>query len=304
MTTEISVFAPAKINLFLEVIGKRQDGYHTLQTLFAKIALGDDIKISVDKAEKTTIELKTKGPFGKELKADNSNLAYKAAQAFFEHFDIKADCKIRLEKNIPIGSGLGGGSSDAAAVILALCSLFNIELNAKRLKDLVQLTAKLGADVPFFLHQDTFAKGEGIGDELTPIKSKINSPYIIVAYPGQPSNTKEVYSKVNLDSNEKILTNISSLNKLLEDVEKGSPLEEYGKLVYNKLEESVLPYMDSVAKLKQEMKAFGAQAVLMSGSGSCIFGLVDDKSLAEGIVRKISADNRTVFLTHFWRTKI
>lgn len=304
MSSEISVFAPAKVNLFLEVTGKRPNGYHNIATLFAKLTIGDDIKISAEKAETTTIELKVKGPFGTELKADKSNLAYKAAAAFFEHFGIKAHCAIRLEKNIPIGSGLGGGSSDAAAVIMALCTLFNIETNSKRMKDLVKLAAGLGADVPFFLYPDTFFKGEGIGDELTPVKNNLTSPYIVVAFPGEPSNTKEAYEKLTLNDNEKILTNVSSLNKLIYGVENGSPLTEWGTLVYNKLEDCVLPYINSVSELKKEMQKLGAHTVMMSGSGSCVFGLVQDKDSAEGIVRKISTGKRTVFLTHFWRTKI
>ncbi len=304
MSSEISVFAPAKVNLFLEVTGKRPNGYHNIATLFAKLAIGDDIKISAEKADVTTIELKVKGPFGGELKADKSNLAYKAAAAFFEHFGIKARCSIRLEKNIPIGSGLGGGSSDAAAVIMALCPLFNIETNSKRMKELVKLAAGLGADVPFFLYPDTFFKGEGIGDELTPVKNNITSPYVLVAFPGEPSNTKEAYDRLTLNDNEKILTNVSSLNKLIYGVENGSPLDEWGTLVYNKLEDCVLPYIKSVTELKKEMQKLGVRAVMMSGSGSCVFGLVQDKDAAEGIVRKISAGKRTVFLTHFWRTKI
>jgi len=304
MFSEISVFAPAKVNLFLEITGKRPDGYHNLATLFAKLAIGDDIKIAAQEAASPLIEVKVKGPFGKNLACDKTNLVYKAADAFLKHFGIKAHCFIKLEKNIPMGAGLGGGSSDAAAVLTGLCSLFGIELNAKRMKDLVKIAASLGADVPFFLYEDTFFKGEGIGDKLTPVKNNITSPYIIVAFPGEPSPTKDAYARLTLNDNGKILTNLSSLNKLICGVETGSPLEEWGILAYNKLEDCVLPYMKSVAELKEEMKRFGAGTVLMSGSGSCVFCLVQDKNTAEGIVRKISADNRTVFLTHFWRTKI
>lgn len=299
---EISVFAPAKINLFLEVTGKRENGYHNLATLFAKLAIGDDIKISAEKAESTSIELKVKGPFGANLKADKSNLAYKAAQAFFDHFAIKAACKIRLEKNIPLGSGLGAGSSDAAAVLSALCRLFNIELNAKRMKDLVNLAAKLGADVPVFLYPETFLKAEGIGEILTPVKSKIQSPWVIIAYPGEGSDTTEAYKKLSLNPQEKILTRISNLNKLIDSIESGSPLHDYANLIYNKLEDSVLPYKGSVARLKDELLSLGAHYALMSGSGSCVFALVQDEQKAKGIVKETLKENRTVFLTHFWRT--
>ena len=105
---EISTFAPSKINLFLDVLSKRPDGYHEIVTIMAKIALGDDLKIAVEEAPETKIELKVRGPFAKGLKEDKTNLVYKAAMAFFEYFNIKAHCQIRLEKNIPLASGLGG----------------------------------------------------------------------------------------------------------------------------------------------------------------------------------------------------
>ncbi|MBQ6223862.1 MAG: hypothetical protein IJJ58_01685, partial [Campylobacter sp.] len=101
MNGEISVFAPAKINLFLEVLGKRTDGYHEIDTLFAKISLGDDIKISVEPSKEVEIAIKMRGPYGANLKEDKTNLVYKAALAFFEFFKIKAKCQIRVEKNIP-----------------------------------------------------------------------------------------------------------------------------------------------------------------------------------------------------------
>lgn len=302
MSGEISIFAPAKINLFLEVTGKRENGYHDLETLFAKLAIGDDIKINAQKADKTEIELKIKGPFGQGLKADKTNLAYKAANAFFENFGIKAACHIRLEKNMPLGSGLGAGSSDAAAVILALCQLFNIELNAKRMKDLIRIAAAIGADVPVFLHTETFCKAQGIGDILSPVKSKINSPWVIVAYPGETSDTAQAYSRLTLNSQEKILTHLSNLNKLIYSIESGSPLDDYAKLIYNKLEDSVLPYKGSIAQLKQDLISAGANYALMSGSGASVFALVQDEEKAKGIVKELNSGNRTVFLTHFWRT--
>lgn len=302
MSSEISVFAPAKINLFLEITGKKENGYHTIETLFAKLAIGDDIKISAQKAPKTNIELKVRGPFGAGLKGDKTNLAYKAAATFFDYFKINAECKIRLEKNIPLGSGLGAGSSDAAAVLLALCNLFNIELNSKRLKDLVALGTKLGADVPVFLYQETFCKAQGIGEILTPLKSKIKSPYIIVAYPGESSDTATAYSRLSINSKEKILTQASNLNKLIYSIESGSPLNCYAELMYNKLEDSVLAYKRSVAELKQQMISAGAKNALMSGSGASVFALLDDEDKAKEIVKEISTAHRTVFLTHFWRT--
>ncbi|MDR0645620.1 MAG: 4-(cytidine 5'-diphospho)-2-C-methyl-D-erythritol kinase [Elusimicrobiota bacterium] len=301
MSREISVFAPAKINLFLEVLGKRENKYHDISTLFAKTAFGDNVKIAVEKSDSVSIELKLKGPFAGNIKSGKTNLAYKAADAFFDFFAIKTNCSIRLEKNVPPSSGLGGGSSDAAAIIKGLCALFNIETNAKRMKDIVKLAAKLGADVPFFLYDFTFAKGEGIGEIITPVQNRISSPYIIIAYPGQPSSTKEAYQRLRLNSEDKILTNISNLNKLINSIESGSRFEEWRSLIYNKLEDCVLKRLGSVGKLKKDMLAFGADAALMSGSGSCVFAFTNDEAKAQKIAEKINVDAATVFLTHFWR---
>jgi 4-diphosphocytidyl-2-C-methyl-D-erythritol kinase len=304
MNTEISVFAPAKINLFLEVTAKRTDGYHNLATMFAKLSLGDDIKITAQSAAQTSIELKVKGPFGTDLKADKTNLAYKAASAFFEHFNIKAACQIRLEKNIPLGAGLGGGSSDAGAVLRALCALFNIEINSKRKKDLASLAAKLGADVPVFLEDGTFYLAGGIGDVLTEVKSKISSPCVILVYPDVQSDTATAYKELTLNSEEEIKTHLTDLGKLTEALKEGAPMTQWQTFLYNKLEGSVLKRLQACAKAKKGMQSLGAYGTTMSGSGSCVFGLVDDKTAAEEMVKKLGTTYKTVFLTHFWRTKV
>lgn len=299
MNNEISVFAPAKINLFLEVLGKRPDGYHEIDTLFAKISLGDDIKISVEPASEIKISLKMRGPYGTNLKEDKTNLVYKAALAFFEHFKIKAKCEIRVEKNIPLGAGLGGGSSDAASVLLGLCSLYNIELNAKRMKDLNKIGAKLGADVPVFLEKGTFFRAQGIGEKLTLVKSTIKSPSILIVYPKIQSDTTIAYKELKINPKEKILTNISNLNKILEDVKKGCPISSWGDLIYNKLEDGVLSRLDVIKKTKEQLKVLGADFTIMSGSGSSVVGFFKDDSKALEIAKKI--ENKDVFIAHFWR---
>lgn len=299
MNSEISVFAPAKINLFLEVLGKRPDGYHEIDTLFAKISLGDDIKISVEPANEIKISLKMRGTYGAKLKEDKTNLVYKAALAFFEYFGIKAKCEIRVEKNIPLGAGLGGGSSDAASVLLGLCSLYSIELNAKRMKDLNKIGAKLGADVPVFLEKGTFFRAQGIGEKLTPVKSNVQSPALVIVYPRIQSDTAIAYKELKINSKEKMLTNISNLNKILEDVKRGCPMSDWGDLIYNKLEEGVLSRLDVIKKTKEQLKVLGADFTIMSGSGSSVVGFFKDDSKALEIAKKI--ENKDVFIAHFWR---
>lgn len=300
MNSEISVFAPAKINLFLEVLGKRPDGYHEIDTLFAKISLGDDIKISVEPANEIKISLKMRGTYGAKLKEDKTNLVYKAALAFFEYFGIKAKCEIRVEKNIPLGAGLGGGSSDAASVLLGLCSLYSIELNAKRMKDLNKIGAKLGADVPVFLEKGTFFRAQGIGEKLTPVKSNVQSPALVIVYPRIQSDTAIAYKELKINSKEKMLTNISNLNKILEDVKRGCPMSDWGDLIYNKLEDGVLSRLDVIKKTKEQLKVLGADFTIMSGSGSSVVGFFKDDSKALEIAKKI--ENKDVFIAHFWRS--
>ena len=283
----------------MEVLGKRNDGYHEIDTLFAKISLGDDIKISVEPSEEIKISLKMRGPYGANLKEDKTNLVYKAALAFFEHFKIKAKCEIRVEKNIPLGAGLGGGSSDAASVLLGLCSLYSIELNAKRMKDLNKIGAKLGADVPVFLEEGTFFRAQGIGEKLTLIKSNIKSPTLIIVYPRITSDTATAYKELKINSDKKKLTNISNLNKIVEEVKRACPIAMWGSLIYNKLEDGVLSRSDIIKNTKEQLKALGSDFVIMSGSGSSVVGFVEDESKALEIAKKIK--NRDVFLAHFWR---
>ncbi len=303
MNNEITAFSPAKINLFFEAVSKLDNGYHSIETIFAKLAVGDDIKISAAPAAATTIAVKARGPFGKYIKEDKTNLVYKAAQAFFDFFNIKAACQIRIEKNLPIAAGLGGGSSDAAAVILALCKLFSIETNAKRMKDLIKLSAKLGADVPVFLQPETFYKAQGIGEVLTPLKARIKSPYIVLAHPGVPSSTKDAYANLKLNNPQQVSTNVKAMEKILQSIQAGAPLQDWGGLMYNKLEDAVLPRINAVKDLKQKMTALGAQYALMSGSGSCVFALVEDESLAQKIAAALTNDGCAVFVTHFWGLK-
>lgn len=300
---EISTFAPSKINLYLDVLSKREDGYHEIVSLMAKIALGDDLKIAVEEAPKTLIELKVRGPFAKGLKEDKSNLVYKAAAAFFEHFDIKAHCQIRLEKNIPLASGLGGGSSDAAATLLALCALFGIELNSKRKKDLIKLAANLGADIPFFLSKETFMLAQGIGEQLTPVKNNLKDDIcVLIANPNVPSSTKAAYDGLKLSKAKKGLTKNSKIAKLINEIEKGGSLKQLSPLIYNKLESSVFAYLKEVQELKEKLQDCGA--ALMSGSGASVFALFEDKAKAQKIEATLKAKGYTVFLTRFWRASL
>lgn len=293
----ISLAAPAKVNLFLEVTGKRANGYHELATLFAKISLADQITLSAEIATAEDVSLEITGPLGKDLKADENNLILRAIRTFEEEFALSLRVRVLLEKNIPMGAGLGGGSSDAGTTLLALCQLFD--------KDPLRLltrAAKLGADVPLFLYPDTFLKGEGIGEILTPVPTGTCLPWMVLVYPDTAVATKGVFGRLTLPTPDEILTNISNLDRLLVALKSGSPFHVWQPFLFNRLEEAVLPCVASVRKVKEEFETLGAQP-LMSGSGSTVFAMTSTKKQAQDLAAKMQQEGQKVFIAHFGGTK-
>jgi 4-diphosphocytidyl-2-C-methyl-D-erythritol kinase len=290
-------FCPAKVNLFLEVTGKRPNGYHELATLFAKINIGDTLTVTASPAQDTVIHLTLTGPVGKLLQADESNLVCRAARGFLEHYSMQAHIDLLLDKHTPTGAGLGGGSSDAANTLLALCDIFH-----KDKTDLLPLAAQLGADVPLFMYEDTFLKGEGIGEKLTPVPAPGPLPYLVLAYPNTIVPTKGVFARLKFPSKESILTNVSNLDKLIKYLRCASPLSEWKKLLFNRLEESVVPFTNSVRNVLLDLEKTNTDAVLMSGSGSTVFALVETEKDAKILVSKLQNKERTVFFTTFCRS--
>ena len=290
---KVTRFCPAKVNLFLEVTGKRPNGYHELATLFAKINLGDTLTVQAVPAEQTEISLTLTGPIGPMLKADQSNLACRAARAFLEHFQLSAHITMTLEKHTPTGAGLGGGSSDAAGVLLALCEIFKKDKN-----ELLPAAAKLGADVPLFMYEDTFLKGEGIGEKLTPVPSPAVLPWAVLVYPDTAVPTKGVFARLALPDSPSVLTSLSNLDKLIMYIRQGLSPAQWQPLLFNRLEEAVLPYISSVRNVKECFSALGASP-LMSGSGSTVFAVTTDRNQADDLAEKVKQKGRKVFTVRF-----
>ena len=274
----ISLLAPAKINLFLEVTGKRSDGYHELATLFAKVSLADRIELDAEPAEKEDLRLTLSGPLAEGLSAGEDNLALRAVRVFEEHFRLPLRVHIRLEKHIPFGAGLGGGSSDAGTVLLGLCRLFG-----KSPLELLPAAARLGADVPLFLYPDTFLKGEGIGEKLTPVPAPAALPWAVLVYPDTAVPTKGVFAR---------------LDKLIMYIRQGLSPAQWQPLLFNRLEEAVLPYISSVRNVKECFSALGASP-LMSGSGSTVFAVTTDRNQADDLADKVKQKGRKVFTVRF-----
>lgn len=290
MENNITLFSPAKINLFLDIKAKRSDGYHELSTIFAKLNFGDNIKLKIRESEKTSIKINATGKNGDKIPTNESNLIYKACEKFLDYFKISARVEIDLEKNIPVGAGLGGGSSNAGVVLKGLAEILNKKSDSD-FEQIKQIATKLGADVPLFLYDNTFLKGEGIGEVLTPIKisTKKNLPTIILLYPGFGIETKQIFQSLDKFSDDNILTKSPNVNKIMLCLADGCLLAEWGDLLFNKLEFCAISLNPNIEKVKRDFRECGAKYVLMSGSGSCVYALVSDSMQAKEIAKKLKS---------------
>lgn len=263
--SSIRICTPAKINLFLRVLRKRKDGYHEISTLFQKVDLKDDVTITAESAD-PAIRLACTGipcPDGPE------NLAFRAAIFFLEASGARLSLRIGLHKRIPLGAGLGGGSSDSAAVLKGLNLLAGMPLSTARLCDIASC---LGSDVPFFLLDSGAAYGRGRGSVLIPTAGR---PFwYLLVYPGFGLSTAEVYADFPLTTieGETIFDRSAS-----DDVDLG----------INDLEKAVFPRHPQLAQIVDELRLLGAQHALMSGSGSTIYGIFPSRSEAQKAERVI-----------------
>lgn len=277
---EISVRSPAKVNLFLEVLGKREDGYHNVETVLETVDLFDVISL---KELKEGIEIKSNLP---ELPLGKENLAYQAAFLLKKRLGLKKGIQLTINKRIPLASGLGGGSSNGASVLLGLNKLWDLDLSYE---ELLGLAREIGADVPFFLRKGR-ALGRGRGDELWPLPQ---SPtlYFVLIFPGFEISAEWAYK--NLKGN---LTKERQSIKMILSALKSGKIEKIGNSLYNRLEEAVIPRHPLIARIKERLLELGVCGALMSGSGSSVFGLVEDGKRAKEIYNKIKKDFKKIFL--------
>ena len=286
-------FAPAKINLFLDVIRKREDGYHDLGTVFQTVDVGDTLEFSA--REDGEIRLEYSNPQEYPVESD---LVYKAAVALRSHVgnnDLGAD--IFLDKVMPLGAGLGGGSADAAAALRALNRLWELRLPPAELE---RIGAKLGADVPFLVRGGT-AFAEGIGEQLTfiePLDLPVEKA-LLIATPHDAVPTKDAYAGVPKSGpdrwegyKESCVGNKASREAFI--------LEP--RSLFNAFETSVFPKHPLVAAMKEKFLDLGAEAALMSGSGASVFGIFADRSSAQTAAETLKPYSRYIALTKFWHT--
>jgi 4-diphosphocytidyl-2-C-methyl-D-erythritol kinase len=265
------VRAPAKINLYLRIVGRRPDGYHLLDSLMAPVSLYDEIRIEVERREgkaggaEHELVVTCDDP---TIPTDETNLAYKAAALLCEEAGVQATVVLDLHKRIPAGAGLGGGSSDAAAVLKGMNALLSLGFTEARLG---ALAARLGADVPFFIPCRP-ARVEGIGEVLTTVPPLPSRWLVIVVQPFGVS-TQWAYRRFD----ELPRPEISPPPRVLSIDGRWPPAE----LLVNDLERAVLPAYPVIERIKDHLLHAGAQGALMSGSGSSVFGVFQNRAEAE-----------------------
>lgn len=276
----VKVLAPAKINLGLEILGKRTDGYHNVDMVMQSVSLYDVLDVSVSK--ENSFDIKSNVDFGCPLE---DNIIYKAAEHFFRFTGIKnTGICIKIQKNIPSCAGLAGGSSDGAAAILAFDKLFGTGLSQN---DLMNICARVGSDVPFCMLGGT-ARSSGRGTELTPINSKPQYNLVIVK-PDVDISTKSAYAKAD-NIKEK---NITAIDKISFALQNGNLLEVCDNL-FNRFE-NIADNLE-ISLLKNKMIDLGAKGSLMTGSGSAVFGIFEDSNLAQKCLEFMRKDYKQIFL--------
>ncbi len=269
---QMDLKALAKINLGLDVLGRREDGYHDVRMVMQSVYLYDNVKLEY-KAE-PGIELSSNLYY---LPVDSGNIAYKAAQMLMDEFQIPGGVRITLEKHIPVAAGMAGGSSNAAAVLFGMNRLFDLRLSRQ---ELMERGVKLGADVPYCVIRGTVL-AEGIGEKLTVLPS-IPRCAVLIAKPPVSVSTKAVYEA--LDS--KAIVKHPDIDGLLQALRKGS-LKGVAEHMGNVLEDVTIPRYPVIREIKQEMLSAGALNAMMSGSGPTVFGLFENKIAARNAQERI-----------------
>ncbi|MFH1726396.1 MAG: 4-(cytidine 5'-diphospho)-2-C-methyl-D-erythritol kinase [Elusimicrobiota bacterium] len=294
MPLSVQVQCPAKVNLFLEVTGRRRDGYHNLATLFAKINLFDVLDVE---AAPSGFELEIADETGQRLAAGPDNLVLVAARAFRKAFRLGMGARFLLTKRIPVGAGLGGGSSDAAGTLIALARLYRMELDRSRTAVVRRIAREIGADVPVFLRREAVCEGRGIGERLAPVTPAKALPWMLLVFPGVSVSTGDVYGRLKGRTRKSVLTRLTHLDTLKKKLEKGRPVPEWGGLLFNRLEEAVLDYHPEVEQAKTILKRLGLAGVLMTGSGAAVYGFVRSRTEGERVLKLVQGYPWKIILT-------
>ena len=274
----------AKINLGLDVLGKREDGYHEVRMIMQTIRMYD--QLDMRKSVEPGIHLTTNKKY---IPVDENNLVWRAAKLMMDTCGIIEGVSIHLHKVIPVAAGMAGGSSDAAATLVGMNRLFHCGLSKEKL---MELGVQIGADVPYCVLRGT-ALAEGIGEKLT-VLPPMPDCWILIGKPGISVSTKYVYTTLDLNTNT-VHPDIDGMKKALEDGNLYGITERMG----NVLQDVTIPAYLEVERIKEQMKTLGAVNAMMSGIGPTVFGIFDNEEKAQEACQKLreSGSCQQVFLT-------
>lgn len=280
---KIYLKARAKINLSLEILNKREDNYHNIKSVFQKINLYDEMYI--EKTDTNEFELET----NIESLNNNDNIIYKAYLVLKEKYNNISGIKVTLNKRIPMQAGLGGGSTDCASFVLGINRLFNLELSKSKIESIGKC---LGADVvPCFYNRALLV--EGIGDKITVINTNFKY-YIVIVKPDISCNTKEMYNLIDLKNE----INKLNLSNIIIDGLQNNDIDLIGNNLYNTFE-SIQMESDLIQKIKLELMKNGAIGSLMTGSGSCVYGIFKDRQIAKKAYMNLKSNYKTYICTSY-----
>lgn len=280
----------AKINLGLDILRKREDGYHEVRMIMQTIQMYDVLEMK--RVKKPGISLSVNYPY---IPSDERNLVYKAAKLLMDEFQVKEGVDIRLEKFIPVAAGMAGGSSDAAAAMVGINHLFKLGLSEK---DLMDRAVNIGADVPYCIMRGT-ALAEGIGEKLTRI-AQVPDCYVLIGKPGIGVSTKTAYESLQLDK----IQSHPDIDGMIRDIENDNLLAMTDKMG-NVFESGIIGKYPVIGEIKDLMEANGALKAMMSGSGPTVFGIFDDREKMEAAAAVLRQSNlaKTVFATEVTKVR-
>lgn len=274
--------AMAKINLGLDVIGKREDGYHEVRMIMQTVKMYDMLEIR--RRQTAGIALSTNLPY---VPSDERNLVYRAAKLLMDEFQVKEGLSMRLSKSIPVAAGMAGGSSDAAAAFVGVNRLFRLGLSQE---ELMERAVQIGADVPYCIMRGT-ALAEGIGENLTPLPPMPDC-YVLIGKPGISVSTKTAYENLDLEN----IRQRPDIDGMIADIKKGDLYGLTSKMV-NVFEPGIAGKYPVIREIREFMEERGALKAMMSGSGPTVFGIFDDReklNAAAAALKKTSLA-KTVF---------
>lgn len=287
---DISLKALAKINLGLDVVRRREDGYHEVRMIMQTIHLYD--RLDIKRTKESGIQIQTNLSF---LPVNENNLIYKAAKLLMDEFSITDGVSVKLDKRIPVAAGMAGGSTDAAAMLIGVNRLFSLGLTKRQL---MERGVQIGADVPYCIMRGT-ALAEGIGEALSPLPPMVKCP-VLIAKPSISVSTKFVYQNLKLDDT----TIHPDIDRLIDDI-KAKNLHDIAAHMGNVLETVTIPNYPVIDEIKKHMLSNGAVGAMMSGSGPTVFGLFDDEDTAKKAYKAMRSSHlaRQVYLTFVYNNR-